>query len=266
MSISVLYQVDQLTASDGAPPATRLRQAGIEGLELRLGQPIVSGVSVEQVFAAVDCLASEVSMTVQAIDVACELTPGEGLCGTLAELLAGCGARGIKQLSLAFAASTAPAPKPLPRAGYSPAINTAYATLRDLRHSVEASGTLLTLDAGRNGLFLSPVEMRDVIDAANSWAIGACLDLALVSCFSRPADWVTTLGRRLHAVRLEVGSLPDTPISLTAEDRSWLTFLERERPINESDSHPSALAAALHHIGFRGCVILRAAGAQGRMG
>ncbi len=87
-------------------------------------------------------------------------------------------------------------------ASYQEALNLAYQLLHRVRMDAEGSGVVVALEAGRGGCLLSPVELREIIDAANSWAVGACVDAASVAPFSSPADWIRTLAGRLHAVRL----------------------------------------------------------------
>lgn len=88
-------------------------------------------------------------------------------------------------------------------ASYQEALNLAYQLLHRVRMDAEGSGVVVALEAGRGGCLLSPVELREIIDAANSWAVGACVDAAHVARFSSPADWIRTLAGRLYAVRLE---------------------------------------------------------------
>jgi sugar phosphate isomerase/epimerase len=86
---------------------------------------------------------------------------------------------------------------------YSDALNFAYELLHRARHEAEATGVAIALEAGANRSLLSPVELREIIDAANSWAIGACIDVTRIARIGSPVDWITTLRHRVHAVRVD---------------------------------------------------------------
>jgi len=87
-------------------------------------------------------------------------------------------------------------------ARYQDALNFAYALLRGVRFEAEAAGVNVALEAATGGCFLSPIELRELIDAANSWAVGACVNLISLRPGGVGADWLTTLGRRVHSVRI----------------------------------------------------------------
>lgn len=99
-------------------------------------------------------------------------------------------------------------------------------------------GVALALDAPSCGCLLSPVELREVIDTANSSAIGACLDLGKIAALGSPADWVTTLGHRVHAVRVSHEQAPRAP--LDSDDLpTALQSVPRDRPIIVHSFQPS---------------------------
>jgi sugar phosphate isomerase/epimerase len=89
-----------------------------------------------------------------------------------------------------------------PIASYQAAINFAYNLLHRVRFEAERSGVAVALEAGAGGFLLSPVELREIIDAANSWAVGVCVDTRRIAVFSSPIDWITTLKHRVHSVRV----------------------------------------------------------------
>jgi hexulose-6-phosphate isomerase len=60
----------------------------------------------------------------------------------------------------------------------------------------------LALETGIEGGLLSPFELRDIIDTSNSWAVGACVDVARISRLGPPGDWIRVLNRRVSAVRV----------------------------------------------------------------
>jgi sugar phosphate isomerase/epimerase len=86
--------------------------------------------------------------------------------------------------------------------GYQDAVNLAYAILARVRFEAEAAGVAIALEAGAGGAFLSPVELRELIDAANSSAFGVCVDVQRIASFAHPEDWLATLGHRVHSIRV----------------------------------------------------------------
>ena len=103
-------------------------------------------------------------------------------------------------------------------ARYQEGLQFAYELLHRVRFEAEASGVAVALEAPSAGCLLSPVELREIIDAANSWAVGAVIDLRRLAPLSSPADWLTTLKHRVHGVRLDDTASPpatDSPASIT---------------------------------------------------
>ena len=86
--------------------------------------------------------------------------------------------------------------------GYQDALNFAYHLLRETRYEAESTGVPVALEAATGGCLLSPVELRETIDAANSWALGVCLDCDRVASVGSPADWLATLNRRVRCIRV----------------------------------------------------------------
>lgn len=122
---------------------------------------------------------------------------------------------------------------------YQTALNFAYELLHRARFEAEVAGVVLALEAGANGCLLSPVELRQVIDAANSWAVGACIDVARIGRIGSPADWLRTLTARVHSVRVDCTRPADQPAST--------------RPDHSIDF--AAIAEALHDIRYDRIVI-----------
>lgn len=124
-------------------------------------------------------------------------------------------------------------------ARYQDALNFAYQLLRGLRLQVESTGVVIAIEAAYGRWLLSPVELRELIDAANSWAIGVCIDIARVSAVGAPIDWITTLTHRVKAVRWNVG--PKSRNSIVS---------------HEACVDPLALKNALDAVGFLGPIII----------
>lgn len=86
-------------------------------------------------------------------------------------------------------------------ARYQDALNFAYELLHRVRFEAEAAGVSVALEAATGGCFLSPIEVRELIDAVNSSAIGVCLDVERIGAIGSPLDWIDTLHHRVQAVR-----------------------------------------------------------------
>lgn len=86
-------------------------------------------------------------------------------------------------------------------ARYQDALNFAYELLHLVRFEAEATGVTVALEAATGGCFLSPIEVRELIDAVNSSAIGVCLEVERIAAIGSPIDWLHTLHRRIRAVR-----------------------------------------------------------------
>ncbi|MGD2109066.1 MAG: TIM barrel protein [Phycisphaerae bacterium] len=141
--------------------------------------------------------------------------------------------------------------------GYQDALNFAYQLLHELRLEAEATGVALALEAAVDRALLSPVELREIIDAANSWAVGVCIDVQRITRIGCPADWIKTLRHRVHAVRLSGAELSHATCS-TGEVR--LPELERvtdalrqiayDRPVILADSEvPDVMPPQLTRLG-----------------
>ncbi len=89
---------------------------------------------------------------------------------------------------------------------YQSAINFLHQLFGVTRFEAERSGVALAIEVASGGCFLSPVEMRDLVDTANTWAVGVCLDTKRVATIAQPDDWIRTLTHRLHAVRITCDS------------------------------------------------------------
>lgn len=112
---------------------------------------------------------------------------------------------------------------------YQDGLNFAYRILYDLRHEAEGAGVAIAIEAATGGGLLSPVELREIINHANSSAVGACLDVAHVSRVGVVEDWIATLGYRIKSVRVDLS------------DKSGL----------------DSLAAALDAAGYEGSMIVQ---------
>ncbi len=88
-------------------------------------------------------------------------------------------------------------------ARYQDHLNFAFQILHRLRFAAERSGVALAVEGAADGGLLSPVELREIIDEANSASVGVCLDVDRIAQVGSAADWITTLGHRIRAVRFD---------------------------------------------------------------
>ncbi len=86
-------------------------------------------------------------------------------------------------------------------ARYQDSLNFAYELLHQVRLEAEATGVSIALEAASGGGLLSPIELRELIDAVYSSAVGACIDVERIAMIGSPFDWIQTLQRRVQSVR-----------------------------------------------------------------
>ena len=132
--------------------------------------------------------------------------------------------------------------------GYQASLNLAFELLHELRFEAEQAGVALALESGTGGTLCSPVELRELVDAANSWAVGACVDIDTVARLGSPEDWLATLGRRVHALRVTL----HTPAASAGS--------AGDGPGGRSVDH-AAIVRAIERIGFAGVLIVAGHGA-----
>ena len=118
---------------------------------------------------------------------------------------------------------------------YQDALNFAYELLHEVRFEAEARGVTVALEAATDDCLLSPIELRELIDAVNSPAIGVCLDLKRIGAIGSPLDWIHTLHRRVQSVRYS-----DVPSSGGSGCPIALAVGKSNR-LNGTDSSPPGL-------------------------
>ncbi|MBU0717876.1 MAG: sugar phosphate isomerase/epimerase [Planctomycetes bacterium] len=144
------------------------------------------------------------------------------------------------------------------RGSFSDGLNFMYELLRGVRFEAQAAGVPVALEAVVGGAWVSPVELREVIDRANSWALGVCLDVPRISSIGPGADWIETLDYRVWSVRLDLSALSsaDRPGESAANGRTLadaLHVLDEDRLIIASGKeHPAELRTALDKL-IPGC-------------
>jgi sugar phosphate isomerase/epimerase len=221
-ALTTLLRVDVL--SDGGDLHTRRQiaiDAGFKGIEVALDhQPAISQADV--VFAS------------------CPMSPPDEAQRNIIALLERSAALGARCLNLTLT------PPDAKSGNFDPSMqrdmtSLAYRVLHNIRFEVERCGVLIALEAGAHGHFLSPIELREVIDAVNSWAIGVCVDVNRIAGFSHPSDWVCLLGRRIHSIRFN-------------------DFTDRKDAANGGVLDFTTIESALEHIDYGGFVIVGGVG------
>jgi len=187
--------------------------AGFDGIDLLLG-------------SAPFQLDTNASGRVLAVSYGCESASIEQEAACIAGILHEAGAIGARVLNV-----TIPALNPAGFARYQDALNCSYELIHRLRLEAEASGVALAIEAPAAGSLRSPVELREIIDAANSWAVGACIDCARITASGgSPADWIETLSYRVHAVRASSQPLENSlgPIPSERPLITWSSASDRD--------------------------------------
>jgi hypothetical protein len=131
-------------------------------------------------------------------------------------------------------------------ARYQDTLNFAYQLFQRCRLEIEAAGVPVGIEAAVGGCFLSPVELREFIDAVSCWALGVCVDARLVEQLGSTADWLQTLTHRVQALRLHDSVSPGSAVfEYLADGRP--VIIAGDRPANEL----RGLLATMAHGGRR---------------
>ncbi len=145
-----------------------------------------------------DCDSSAIS--IEAVSATLAQAEWEEAAQCLGELLSIVQRRGGRCLNLRFPALYGRPPAP-PFDRYQSAFNHAFHMLAQARFDAEATGVAVALEVASGDFLRSPVEARELIDSANSWSIGACVDLSHIGDDACACDWLRTLRGRVRCVR-----------------------------------------------------------------
>ncbi|HEY3378276.1 MAG TPA: sugar phosphate isomerase/epimerase family protein [Armatimonadota bacterium] len=129
-----------------------------------------------------------------------------------------------------------------PVVAYDTVMERVVTAMRALIPDCERTGVRIGMENVWNKFFLSPLEMRDTIDAIGSPFIGAYFDVGNVLSTGYPEQWIRILGPRIFSVhfkdfRKAVGTA-DGFVDLLEGDVNWPAVLE-----------------ALQEVGYDGPVI-----------
>ncbi len=111
------------------------------------------------------------------------------------------------------------------RTSYADAWDRALAGLREVAPEAEKLGVSIGVENVWNKFLLSPVEMREFIDAVDSEYVGAYFDVGNVILYGFPEDWIRILGSRIKKVHFKdfrgaVGTLAGF-VNLLEGDVNW---------------------------------------------
>jgi L-ribulose-5-phosphate 3-epimerase len=122
---------------------------------------------------------------------------------------------------------------------YDVAVDRMRAGIRELVPTAEELEVVIAVENVWNRVLLSPLEMRDFIDAFDSQAVGAYLDVGNMIPWGYAEDWVRILGRRVCAVHFK-------------DYRRATGGLDGFCELLEGDVDFPAVMAALRDVGYEG--------------
>jgi len=147
----------------------------------------------------------------------------------LGAVIEAAGARGLAAVVLAPPVVTSGDPT-VPLIAYGDAVNAMYFAAHQLAATAEMAGVTLCVRAPSGGCLLSPVEVRELVDAATSSSVGVCVDAEDLQPIGRLDDWIQTLHRRVHALwGVTVDQAQPFVPALTRSPASDLWVIERRR-------------------------------------
>jgi hexulose-6-phosphate isomerase len=112
-----------------------------------------------------------------------------------------------------------------PKVRYDVAYERTKAALETLAPAAERTGVSILLENIWNRFLLSPLEMRDLLDAIGSPQVRTIFDVGNVILFGYPEQWIRILGDRIQEVHLKdyrasVGTI-DGFVDLLSGDVNW---------------------------------------------
>jgi sugar phosphate isomerase/epimerase len=143
-------------------------------------------------------------MAIEAIASACRVGPAEETAGHAVDRIHLARLLGAPLLNLSFLETGSRERMDRPPSNASESNSIILDVLRQVRYEAEAAGVTIALEACANASFSNPLGLREVIDEANSWTVGACVDTGRTMQGGAAGDWLRTLRQRVRCVRLRI--------------------------------------------------------------
>ncbi|NLY52214.1 MAG: sugar phosphate isomerase/epimerase [Firmicutes bacterium] len=139
------------------------------------------------------------------------------------------------------------------RVSYGEVWDRALGALRELAPEAEKRSVHIGIENVWSKFLLSPIEMREFIDAVGSDYVGAYFDVGNVLLYGFPEDWIRILGSRIKKVhfkdfRTSVGTL-DGFVNLLEGDVNWPEVMAAFREIGYTDYAYAELTPYRYHSG-----------------
>lgn len=119
---------------------------------------------------------------------------------------------------------------------YEQAYHRSFEALKELKHYAEEKEITIALENVWNKFLLSPLEMRDFVDALESKFIGIYFDVGNVLLTGYPEDWIGILGSRIKRIHLKdfrkVLSGQGIMVNLLEGNVNWNNVIAALREIN----------------------------------
>lgn len=128
---------------------------------------------------------------------------------------------------------------------YEDAFKRTLEALQLLARQAEQLGVSIHIENIWNMFLLSPLEMRQLIDQANSKSVGSLLDVGNVLQFGFPEQWIRILGPRVREVHLK-------------DFRRSVGTVEGFVPLLAGDANWPEIMKALKETGYQGYLIVEA--------
>jgi sugar phosphate isomerase/epimerase len=185
--------------------ATRVRQDGFERLEI-VFPPLARDGGLSCPFEPRDVVRplKSAGMAIEAIASACRVGPAEETAGHAVDRIHLARLLGAPLLNLSFLQNETQEHADGPSNDASERSAIILDVLRQVRYEAEGAGVTIALEACANVSLSSPLSLRDVIDEANSWTIGACVDVCRMAQGGVAEDWLRTLRQRMRCVRVKL--------------------------------------------------------------
>ena len=242
----------------------RTREAGFDGVEIVIGRGRTCDLSepeenCREIALEADRCGSRVQSAVLADD------PAVCISHTIPES-AGGGSRVLEQVRAVVQrcrwlgaqtlrltpAGAGPHSGPYGGQSYQDALNQTCSNLEALHADFERCGVVAGVVPCHHRFLLSPPEFRELIDRVNSPMIGAALDWTACAQVGDPADWITTLQRRLAAVTIDAAAWRDLA---AANGRVRCADRAEENAAALPDRSAQRTLRALRDIRFDGLLI-----------